>query len=267
MRKELREKIENTLPRAVYDNLYEDYTFEANGKIIDGYLRSEDKEQEENRIESMKDILGLVTLKAVKLEELPAEIEKILGLGEKEAKEVTLIMLCEIFYPVREFFPGIDEEILKLGGEIPEEVVRAAGQFLKREEQIEEMQEQQEEEEQERMADTIVTDTIDNLMAQFPEAGEMIIGTQDSITVKNMPVGMRPMIKYWIQDFKEKVGYYRHTNLERIQYVCHDKNTKNMNEEERRELNLVLKSADGEITLPYSTKNKKIDFSLIKEEE
>jgi len=123
-----------------------------------------------------------------------------------------------------------------------------------------------EEAERERMADTIVNDNIGNLMVNFPESGEMVIGSQNSISVKGMILDMKPMIKYWIQDYKEKMGYYNHSNLERVQYVCHDKNTRNMNEEERRQLNLILKSADEEIQLPYSTKRKKIDFSLVGEE-
>lgn len=267
MKKELREKIESTLPQFVGDNLYEDHTLDANGKIIEGYLRGGDEGYEENRIENMKNILGLVTLKEIKMENLAEVVGKILDLNEKEAQEVALIMLREIFYPIKAFFPGIEDAILSLGGEIPKEMPKPVGeQFLVREEEIEEIERQKEIAEQERLADTIVMDGIDNLMSQFPEAGAMVIGSQKSIIVKNMPVEMKPMIKYWIQDYKEKMGYYRHSNLERVQYVCHDKNTRNMNEEERRQLNLVLKSSDGEVELPFSTKRKKIDFSLVNEE-
>jgi hypothetical protein len=39
-----------------------------------------------------------------------------------------------------------------------------------------------------------------------------------------------------------------------------------MNDEERRQLNLIVKSVDGEVDLPYSPKMKKIDFSLIQDE-
>lgn len=266
MQQELKDRIKNTLPQFVHDNLYEEHTLEANGEIIYGYIKSDDPKRDK-KIEAMKDLLGYVTLKEVPLERLASEIQNRLELDEKQGVEVALIMLREIFYPVKDFFPGIDDQIIKLGGEIPKEVKPIDEQLLKREEEIEDMEKLKEKEEAERMADATITDTIDNLMAQFPELGDMEIGSQKSIVVKNMPIDMKPMIKYWIQDYKDKMGYYKHTNLDRVQYVCHDKNTRSMNEEERRQLNLVLKSADGEAELPYSTKRKKIDFSLVSEEE
>jgi hypothetical protein len=262
----IKNRIQSTLPEFTLENLYADHTFDANGKIIGGYIKEDDSERD-NKIQAMKDVEGLVTLKDIKLESLVPEIGSRMGLDEKSAKEVALIMLCDIFYPIKDFFPGIEDEILKLGGELPKGLVKGLDeQFLKREEEMEEMEAEKVEAERERMADTIVNDNINKLMANFPESGEMVIGSQKSIAVKDMPVEMKPMIKYWIEDYKQKMGYYNHSNLERVQYVCHDKNTRNMNEEERRELNLILKSADEEIELPYSTKRKKIDFSLIEEE-
>ncbi|MFA7169320.1 MAG: hypothetical protein WC178_00520 [Candidatus Paceibacterota bacterium] len=267
MQQELKNKIKSTLPDFVFENLYTEHTFDANGKIIDNYLRGGDEVYEEERIKMMKDILGLLMLKEIKLEDLASEIEKRLQLGEKDAKEVALIMLSEIFYPIKDFFPGIEDEILRLGGELPKTMPKTISeQFLKREEEIEEMGRREEAAEEERMADTTIYGSIESLMTQFPEAGELVIGTQKSIAIKNMSVEMKPMVKYWLRDYKEKMGYYQHSNLERVQYVCHDKNTRNMNEEERRQLNLILKSFDGEIELPYSTKRKRIDFSLMKEE-
>ncbi|MDD3191077.1 MAG: hypothetical protein PHI66_05330 [Candidatus Pacebacteria bacterium] len=267
MNQNIKDKIKNTLPEFVFDNLYEDYTFDANGKIIDGYLRGENKGLESKRIDNMKDVLGLITLKEIRMDNLVSEIESRLGLDEKAAREVALIMLSEIFYPIKDFFPGIDDEILKLGGELPKIKPKTiSDQLLKRESEIEDMRRREEQVEQERMADAIVTEGIESLITKFPEAGMQTIGSQDSIEVKSMPVKMKPMIKYWIADYKEKMGYYQHSNLERVQYVCHDKNTRNMNEEERRQLNLVLKSWDGELALPYSTKRKKIDFALVNED-
>lgn len=266
MRQEIKDKIKSTLPAAEFDNLYTDATLEANGKIISGYLRGGESAAEEKRIEGMKDVLGLVTLKEISLEELAPELGARLGLLPEAARAVALIMLREIFYPIKDFFPGIEDAILQLGGELPKEIRQVDEQLLKREAAIEEMQRQEELKEQERLLDTIITDSIDKLLEQFPEVGQMVIGSQPAIAVKGMSVSMKPMIKYWIHDYKEKMGYYQHSNLERVQYVCHDFNTRTMNEEERRQLNLVLKSCDGEIKLPYSTKNKKIDFSQVAEE-
>ena len=123
------------------------------------------------------------------------------------------------------------------------------------------MTELEEEKERERMADTIIQKSVEELVKEFPVVGEQQIGSQNAIKLKSMPVPMKPLVKFWLKDYKEKMGYYQHSNLERVQYVYHDKNTKNMNEEERRQLNLILKSVDEGISLPYSTRMKKIDFS------
>ncbi len=267
MQEAIRDKIKNTLPEAEFDNLYAEHTLDANGEIINGYLRGGDPAVEAQRIENMKDLLGLVTLKEVRLEDLPAEAGVRLGLDAERAKAVALIMLQKIFFPIKDFFPGLEDAIWQLGGELPKTAPKPLDEQLKvREQEIETMQRQEELKEQERLADTIITAPIDKLMEQYPEVGQMTIGSQTAIAVKNMSVNMKPMIKYWIHDYKEKMGYYQHSNLERVQYVCHDTNTRSMNEEERRQLNLVLKSCDGEIELPLSTRTKKIDFSLVAED-
>jgi hypothetical protein len=262
MRQDLKDKIRTTLPEAVFEHLFGEQTADANGEII-ALLQGD-----EEKIDLAKDILGLVALHEIKIEDLAVEVAIRLKLPAATAKDIALIMLCEIFYPIRDFFPGIEDAITNLGGEVPKEEIKVFGeQMLKREEEIEELQRQKEEEETERLADTIITEDIETLIEHYPPVEEMLIGSQKSITVKGMDVEMKPMIKYWISDFKEKTGNYRHTNLERVQYVCHDTNTRSMNDEERRQLNLVLKSLDKEIKLPYSTKKGKIDFSLVPEDE
>jgi hypothetical protein len=225
-------------------------------------------DHDENKLEQFKDIKGLTFLKELKIEDLPLELKKEFGFDDAKAKEVALIVFCEMLYPIKDFFPGLDDAIISLGGELPKEEPKIFGeQFLVREKEIEEMQRRKEAEEEEKKKDLIISDFIEELMHKYPESGEMMIGSQKAIAVKGLDVEMKPMIKYWIQDYMEKTGYYRHDNLDRLQYVCHDKNTRSMNDEERRQLNLVLKSVDKEIKLPFSTRRKKIDFSLVPEEE
>jgi hypothetical protein len=220
------------------------------------------------KLDILKNIIGLVFLKDIKLENLFSEIKNQFALNDSVAKEIVLIILIEMLYPTKDFFPGIDDVIVQLGGEIPkgEAAIGFAGQFTKREAEIEEMQRQEEETQEQKTSVATVYGKISQLLVQFPDLGEQTIGSQKSIEVKNSPVPMKPMIKYWISDYKEKTGYGNHSNLERVQYVCHDKNTRSMNSEERRQLMLILKSADGEVDLPYSPKIKKIDFALLSEE-
>jgi hypothetical protein len=246
-----------SLPDFVIDNIYEDSSLEAITKIRKEYLKSDlDKN------ETLKDIIALTILKDIKIEELFSSIKKELNLDDKIANEITLIILTEILYPVKDYFPGIKDEILKLGGEVPKvKPKKMSGQMLKRDEEMEEMKKQEEKKEAERLADTIIEKPIEELIKEFPEVGDQQIGNQKAIIIKDMPIPMKPLVKYWMQDYREKMGYYEHSNMDRVKYVYHDKNTRTMNEEERRQLNLVLKSLDEGVALAYSTRMKKIDFS------
>jgi len=168
---------------------------------------------------------------------------------------------------MKDFFPGIEDEILRLGGEIPKtKPISIDQQMIKREEEMEAMSEMEEREREEAEKDMMVSLPIAELAKEYPQVESQQIGSQESIIVQGSDVPMKPEIKYWMKDYMEKAGYHMHSNLDRVQYVYHDKNTKNMNEEERRQLGLVLKSLDEEMPLPYSTKRGKIDFSKIEEE-
>ncbi|MFA6896841.1 MAG: hypothetical protein WCQ96_00990 [Patescibacteria group bacterium] len=250
------------LPEYVQDGSFSERTGDAILLVWKKYLGDD-----EEKLEKFKDIVGLVYLKDIKIEQLHLVLKEAFGFDEKVADEVALVVLCEMLYPVKNFYPGVEGEIIKLGGEIPKEAVeeKVVQQFANREEAIEDMLEREDAEEEAKKEDVIIYGNIENLISKYPELGDFVIGTQNSITLKDMP-DMKPMIKYWIRDYKDKVGIYNHSNLDRVQYICHDKNTRSMNDEERRQLNLVVKSVDGEIELPYSTKMKRIDFSLITEE-
>jgi hypothetical protein len=250
MNQEIKNRIKKKVPQFVFDYFYSDQIYDVTEKIVDNYTKDDYKE-----LGKIKDIASLLILKDIAIENLFSSLKEKLNFDDKITKEITLIIFTEILYPIKDYFPGIEDEILKLGGEVPKEKPkRLTEQLLKREEL-------EEEKERERMADIIINDTIENLIKKYPIVGEQQIGSQKSINIKSMPVPMKPLIKYWLKDYKEKMGYYQHSNLERVQYVYHDKNTKNMNEEERRQLNLILKSVDEGISLPYSTRLKKIDFS------
>ncbi len=258
MKVEYIEKIKK-LPTYVQDALGEN-AGEANAKIQEEYDLGDDK------ISILSDIKAEILLKNFRIEDLFTVIKEALKLNDKIAKEITLIILCEILHPIKDYFPGIDDEILKLGGEVPKTKRKMMNaQLLKRTEEMEAMQEEKEREEAERMADTIINETIENLIKKYPKVGEQVIGNQKAIEIEGLPLPMKPLVKYWLKDYQEKMDYVWHSNIDRAHYVYQDKNTKNMNEEERRQLNLILKSLDEKISLPYSTRLKKIDFSKIGE--
>ncbi|MCK4918891.1 MAG: hypothetical protein KAS01_00725 [Candidatus Pacebacteria bacterium] len=258
MNKKTKEKLK-MVPSFVRDSMFEDYTSDAIGKIINEYIKEDD-----NKLSVLKNIIGLTILKDIKIEDISNVIQTDLEYDKSKSQDIALIILREMLFPIASYFPGIEDEILRLGGEIPKGKPKKLGeQLLKREEEMDKMKEEEKQAEAERMADTIISKSIDELSKEFPVVGNQQIGSQESITIKTKPEPMKPLIKYWLEDYKEKMGYYNHSNIERVQYVYHDKNTKSMNGEERRQLNLILKSVDEKILLPYSTKTKKIDFSRI----
>ena len=256
MQIEILDRIRKESPDFVWDGLNEDYATDAIIKIRETY------KFDQNYIDMITDAIGLIVLKDISIENLSSSIKKELNLDDKTTKEITLIILTEILYPIEDYFPGIEDEILKLGGEVPKiKPKKMSGQMLKRDEEMEEMQRRKEEEEKERMKDTIIEEPIGDLIKKFPEVGKQQIGSQKSITIEEMPIPMKPLVKYWISDYLEKMGHFEHSNIDRVKYVYHDKNTRKMNDEERRQLNLILKSLDEGISLSYSTRTKKIDFS------
>lgn len=251
------------LPEKIRDHTLGDQASDAILKVWKDYLA-----KDISKLGKFKDVIGLALLKDIKVEQLSVVLREMFEFDDSTAAAVTVLILREMFHPVKEYFPGTDEEIVRLGGEVPVEVARekATQQFTSREEEIEDMLDQQAKEEEAKSQQEIVYGKIEDLIRQFPDIGTMVIGTQNAISLKGMP-DMKPMIKYWIQDYKDKVSVYAdHSNMDRVQYVCHDKNTRSMNDEERRQLNLIAKSVDGDIELPYSQKLKKIDFSLIQDE-
>lgn len=245
------------LPDYVCDGLFMGAGVEANIEILKEFNLSNEQ------FSKMMDLSMQIVFKEVMIENLASELEKRLGVDSMTSKEIALSLLIKKFYLAKDFFPGIEDVIIQLGGEAPSSrLLSMNDQFVKREEEMEAIARREEEEKAQEEAVSIIYDKISALISKFPEVGDQTIGSQKSIMVQDLPVPMKPAIKYWMEDYKKKAGYGNHSNLERIQYVCHDKNTRSMNSEERRQLMLILKSADGEIDLPYSSKIGKIDFSL-----
>lgn len=261
MEDQLRKRI-SMMPEFIRDSISEDYTVDAIISIREKFLNDD-----RDKTEMLKNIIGLVIVKDLKMEQIAEALEEAFGLSKEDTNRITLIILTRIFYPISDYFPGIEDEIIKLGGEIPKtKPITFNQQLIKREEEMEAISEEEERKEEEAEKDMIVNLPIRELVKQYSKVEDQQIGTQESIMVQNSDVPMKPLVKYWIRDYLEKTGYHEHSNLDRVQYVYHDKNTKSMNEEERRQLGLVLKSLDEELPLPYSTKTGKIDFSKIVEE-
>jgi hypothetical protein len=69
-----------------------------------------------------------------------------------------------------------------------------------------------------------------------------------------------PTIKNWIQDYVSHLGYAKHSQMERTQYLFHSENGKNLSSPDREKLGIILKSFDENIPLPVDKENNEIVF-------
>jgi hypothetical protein len=72
-----------------------------------------------------------------------------------------------------------------------------------------------------------------------------------------------PTIKNWIQDYITHLGYGRHSQMQRTQYLFHSENGKNLSSQDREKLGIILKSFDENIPLPVDEENGEIVFEGI----
>ena len=245
------------LPDFVYDNLLMNEGVDVNIEIIEKYKLSDNQRKE------MLNLNLLVIFKEVKIEDLVNAVEERLKVNREISSQIALDLLTKKFYLVKDYFPGIEDAITSLGGEIPKIVPKKQIQELVDEEKIEERQRRtvRERMEAEAKMEKVVKADIKALLKEYTPAGDQAIG-QNPIEVPSVALPVKPKIKYWIECYQEATGYGWNTNMERVKFIYHNKNTRGMNEEERRQLGLVLKSLDEETPLVYLEKAKRIDFSV-----
>ncbi len=253
MKEEYFERIRK-LPEFVQDALGE-ASYKSDIKLSNDYGLSGEA------LSHLTDIEARILLKEISIEDVFEVIKKELELDDKIAKEISLIILCEVLYPIKDYFPGIEDAITTLGGEIPKIKPKKQTQDLVDEEKIIERQERtvREQMEAEAKKEKIVEADIKTLLKNYSASGDQEIG-QNSIDVPSVALSVKPKIKYWIECYKEATGYGWNTNMERVKFIYHDKNTRGMNEEERRQLGMVLKSLDEGTSLAYLVKARRIDF-------
>ena len=246
----------NNLPDFVYDAIMGVEGTKANGEISEKFKLSDDQKSE------MLSLISEITFKDIPIENLSSETEKRLKVNQEIAKQISLELLQKEFFLVKDYFPGIEDAITSLGGDVPKIIPKKQTQDLVDEEKIEERQRQTVKEriEAEAKREKVVQHDIKTLLKEYAPAGEQAIG-QNSIEAPSVALPVKPKIKYWIECYKEATGYGWNTNMERVKFIYHNKNTRGMNEEERRQLGLVLKSLDEGTPLAYLEKGKRIDFS------
>jgi hypothetical protein len=74
-----------------------------------------------------------------------------------------------------------------------------------------------------------------------------------------------PTIKNWVRDYVAHLGYERHSQMQRTQYLFHSENGRNLNSPDREKLGIILKSFDENVALPVDEENGEIVFDTVEQ--
>ena len=103
---------------------------------------------------------------------------------------------------------------------------------------------------------------IREIVAKYPKIAETEI-TAGYIELKGSEDLEDPTIKNWLKDYISHLGYDRHSQMDRTQYLFHSENGKNLSSQDREKLGIVLKSFDENFPLPMDEENGEIVFESV----
>jgi len=103
---------------------------------------------------------------------------------------------------------------------------------------------------------------IREIAQKYPKMANMEI-TAGYIELKGSEDLEDPTIKNWLKDYVSHLGYDRHSQMDRAQYLFHSENGKDLSSQDREKLGIILKSFDENIPLPVDEENGEIVFDGI----
>ena len=100
------------------------------------------------------------------------------------------------------------------------------------------------------------------ILTKFPKVAEQEI-TEGYLEFRDKPDEVfDPTIRNWLRDYVLHLGHEQHSNIQRMNYLFHTENTKNLTSTEREKLSIILKSFDENIPLPVDPKNNEVMFDI-----
>lgn len=72
-----------------------------------------------------------------------------------------------------------------------------------------------------------------------------------------------PTIKNWLKDFVSHLGYEKHSQMQRAEYLFHSENGKDLDSLDREKLSIILKSFDENVPLAVDEENGEIVFESV----
>ena len=100
---------------------------------------------------------------------------------------------------------------------------------------------------------------IREIAQRYPKIASMEI-TKGYIELKNSDGLENPTIKNWLKDFVSHLGYEKHSQMQRTEYLFHSENGKDLDSLDREKLSIILKSFDENVPLPMDEENGEIVF-------
>ena len=119
---------------------------------------------------------------------------------------------------------------------------------------------------QEAQKKNIVKMSLNEAIAKYPSILDQII-TKKAITSKPFLKSLKPTIKNWIMVYEKVLDVSKHDALERGKFIFSSEATKNISDEEKRRLSLILKSRDEDSNLMINAENGQLVFAVKKEQK
>jgi len=104
--------------------------------------------------------------------------------------------------------------------------------------------------------------TVRDIVQNRPKLAELEI-TDGYITFKNSEDLFDPSIKNWIRDYVAHLGYEKHSQMQRTQYLFHSENGRDLSSQDREKLGIILRSFDENTALPVDEENEEVVFDTV----
>lgn len=108
--------------------------------------------------------------------------------------------------------------------------------------------------------------TLANALSQFPAIKDQKISIKP-IMAKPFLQPLQPSIKNWIMVYEKILGVSKHNAIERGEFVFRSEATKGLDQKEREELSVILRSRDEDTFVMIDMDQRKIVFDALAEKE
>ncbi|MGK2848501.1 MAG: hypothetical protein ACSLEX_00280 [Minisyncoccota bacterium] len=96
-------------------------------------------------------------------------------------------------------------------------------------------------------------------LSKYEQLGNQLI-TGERIKIKSQPEPVRPSLLYWLKYYRDELGVGHHDSVQRGQFLFQSINGKHLSEQERMNMDLILKSVEENLPLTIDTEHQLVLF-------